>query len=101
MRTTVNTINTEELPQLLDPDTEHTLILPTRNLVLFPGIHIPIQLGRESSVQLAEFAQTSGIPIGVVCQKNPEEEMPALADLYEYGVLVRVLQLISLPNGGF
>ena len=99
MRTTVNTINTEELPQLLDPDTEHTLILPTRNLVLFPGIHIPIQLGRESSVQLAEFAQTSGIPIGVVCQKNPEEEMPALADLYEYGVLVRVLQLISLPNG--
>ena len=55
MRTTVNTINTEELPQLLDPDTEHTLILPTRNLVLFPGIHIPIQLGRESSVQLAEL----------------------------------------------
>ncbi len=99
MRATVNTINTEELPVLLDPNPDHTLILPTRNLVLFPGIHIPIQLGRESSIQLAEFAQASGTPIGVVCQKDPEQEVPQLSDLYEYGVLVRILQLVSLPNG--
>lgn len=99
MRTTVNAINTEELPRLLDPTPEHTLILPTRNLVLFPDIHIPIQLGRETSIKLAEFAQTSGTQIGVVCQLDPEQESPTMSDLYQYGVLVRVLQLVSMPNG--
>ncbi len=74
-------------------------ILATRNLVLFPGVTIPINIGRESSLRLAEYAMEHHIPIGVVCQLNPETEHPQIADLYNVGVIVEVLQMLPLPDG--
>lgn len=84
----VKPLNPQDLP-----------ILPTRNLVLFPGVTIPINIGRESSLRLAEIAMEQHIAVGVVCQLNPETEHPAINDLYNYGVVVEVLQLLPLPDG--
>lgn len=78
---------------------EHTLVMPTRNLVLFPGVALPIQLGRESSVKVAEFARTAGIPVAVICQRSPEIDEPEIDDLYNMGTLARIIDIISLPNG--
>lgn len=85
--------------QLLPLDTTDLPILPTRNLVLFPGVTIPINIGRESSLRLAEYAMEHHIPMGVVCQLNPETEHPGINDLYGVGVVVEVLQLLPLPDG--
>ncbi len=83
-----------------DPDTESLPILPTRNLVLFPGVTIPISLGRASSREVAEMASTEAVPVGIVCQVNPEEENPAVTTgLYHYGVVADVLNIFKLPDG--
>ncbi|MDE7153632.1 MAG: endopeptidase La [Muribaculaceae bacterium] len=79
-------------------DTTDLPILPTRNLVMFPGVTIPINIGRESSLRLAEYAYEHHIPIGVVCQLEPETENPTVADLYDIGVVVEVLQILPLPD---
>lgn len=79
---------------------ETTLILPVRNLVLFPGVVSPIMIGRESSVKLVKKAEKSGTIIGIICQKDPEVEEPSFEDLHEYGVYARVVKLLTMPNGG-
>ena len=85
--------------QLKPLDPTDLPILPTRNLVLFPGVTIPINIGRESSLRLAEYAMEHHVPVGVVCQLNPETEHPSVADLYSVGVIVEVLQMLPLPDG--
>jgi ATP-dependent Lon protease len=74
-------------------------ILPVRNLVLFPGVVSPILIGRESSMTLIRKAEKKGVIIGVVCQHDPEVEVPQLEDLYEYGVYAKVIKQLQLPNG--
>ena len=61
------------------PDPEALKILPTRNLVLFPDLTISFELGRESSLALARHANSLSEPIGIVCQINPDEEMPSIS----------------------
>ncbi|MBD5232641.1 MAG: endopeptidase La [Bacteroidales bacterium] len=83
-----------------EPDYSNLHILPTRNLVLFPGLTINFELGRESSLELATFANTTGTPIGIVCQLDPEEENPAITTgLYKYGVVADVLNIFERPDG--
>ncbi|MDE6276689.1 MAG: endopeptidase La [Muribaculaceae bacterium] len=83
-----------------EPDTSNLYILPTRNLVLFPGVTIPIALGRNSSLELARKATEERLPIGVVCQTDPSEENPGISQgLYKYGVIADVLKVIELPDG--
>ena len=74
-------------------------ILAVRNLVLFPGVVSPILIGRESSMTLIRKAEKQDGMIGVVCQRDPEVESPIRADLYDYGVLAKVLKILTLPNG--
>lgn len=82
------------------PSLDDLPILATRNLVLFPGVTIPISLGRENSVITATTAADSQIPIGIVCQLNPDEERPAVTTgLYKYGVVADVLKVFDLPDG--
>lgn len=73
-------------------------VLPTRNLVLFPGVVFPINLVRESSRRLAEAAENSHIAIGVFCQKDESVTNPKIEDLFEYGVVAQVLKVIPLPD---
>lgn len=75
------------------------LVLPTRNLVLFPGVALPIQLGRKSSITVAEYAKKNNEPIAVFCQLDPEKEDPQPDDLYTIGTLARVVDILDLPNG--
>jgi ATP-dependent Lon protease len=82
-----------------DPNLEDLLILPTRNLVAFPGVHLSLGLGREMSIKVAEFAERNSSPIGIVCQVDPDINNPSLNDIYKYGVIADVLKVIDLPDG--
>lgn len=67
---------------------------------MFPGITLTIDLGRQSSLELARKANEGHFPIGIICQINPSEENPSLTfDLYNYGVICDVLAIIEHPDG--
>ena len=76
-------------------------ILPVRNIVLFPGVVFPILIGRESSKVLIQKAEKKGLMIGVICQLEPDTEVPQLDELYGFGVYAKVMKTLSLPNGNF
>ena len=82
----------EELPEVLP-------ILPLRNTVLFPGIIIPITVGRSKSIKLAQKYSRNNEPIGVVTQKENEVEEPTIDDIYKVGTMARILKYISMPDG--
>lgn len=73
-------------------------VLPTRNLVLFPGIVFPINLVRVASRSVAEYAEKNNIAVAVVCQRDESVNTPTVDDLFEYGVVAQVLKVIPLPN---
>lgn len=79
-------------------DFDRLLLLPTRNLVLFPGVHLSVGLGRETSVRVARYAEENNLRIGVVCQRNPDKEMPRGEDLYESAVIADVIKVLDLPD---
>ena len=74
-------------------------ILPVRNLVLFPGVVSPILIGRDSSKIVIQKAEKKGDFIGIVCQRDPEVDVPLQEDLYRTGVFAKVMKLLTLPNG--
>lgn len=77
-------------------------ILPTRNLMMFPGIVSPIIIGRESSIKLIDAAnKKKGNNIfAIFCQKDTDVEAPGMDDLYEYGVFAKVVRMIEIPGQG-
>ena len=78
---------------------ENVPILAVRNLVLFPGVVSPILIGRDSSKILMQRADKNKSIIGIVCQHDPDVEVPMQEDLYETGVYAKILKLMTLPNG--
>lgn len=81
-------------------DTTDLPILATRNLVLFPGVTIPIAITRDSSLELARRASDEHQPIGIVCQVDPDTESPSVTKgLHRYGVVADVFQVVELPDG--
>ena len=79
-----------------EPDNDSLPILPTRNLVLFPGITVSFELGRPSSEHTARYALEKGVPIGIVCQLNPENDKPSVSTgLQRYGVYADVLNIFE------
>lgn len=80
------------------PDLLQLPLLPTRNLVLFPDVAIPITLGRESSLATAERAERDSSFIGVVCQLDGSDDNPGLKGLFKYGVFAQVLKVLTLPD---
>ena len=74
-------------------------ILAVRNLVLFPGVVSPILIGREASMALIRKAEKNNLLIGVFTQRDPDVEMPIRSDLYDYGVIGKILKTLTLPNG--
>ncbi len=84
----------------IEPMADDLPIIATRNLVLFPGVTIPISLGRENSITTAACAADRQIPVGIVCQLDPEVEKPSVTTgLYKYGVVADVLKVFDLPDG--
>lgn len=75
-------------------------LLVTRDMVMFPGLVLPIELTRDSARTVAHNAEKNETAIGVVCQKDPDVESPsALDQLYTVGVIAQVLKVIELPDG--
>lgn len=89
-----------DMNALLHTPFENTLpALPLRNMMLFPGVVGSVTVGRESSLKLVNQAMKRGSLIAVVAQKDSEVEEPGQDDLYEEGVLARVMRTIDLPGG--
>ncbi len=74
-------------------------ILPIRNIILFPGMVLPITVGRQKSVRLVKKAYKGNRTIGVIAQANPSKEEPLGDDLYKVGTVAHILKMIVLPGG--
>lgn len=85
-------MNKEEIPTELS-------ILPLRNMVLFPGVVIPITAGRDKSIKLINEALEGNKTIGVVAQLNEEVEVPGGNDVYRFGTVAKILKTLKLPDG--
>jgi ATP-dependent Lon protease len=75
------------------------IILPVRNLVLFPGMILPVAIGRESSVAAAQAAVKSDRPIGLLLQRQPDVDSPRAEELYHVGTVAQILRYITTPDG--
>jgi len=84
--------SSEKIPDVIS-------ILPLRNTVLFPGVVIPITVGRAKSVQLINDAYDSGKIIGVVAQKDHKIEHPALDQLNKIGTIAYIVKVLKMPDG--
>lgn len=85
-------MNNESVPEELP-------ILPLRNMVLFPGVVIPITAGRDRSIKLLEAANKANKVIGIVAQKDESIEEPGANDLHKTGVVARILRILKMPDG--
>ncbi len=74
-------------------------LLPLRNTVLFPGVIIPITVGREKSIKLVRDAYKGNKTIGAVAQKEMEVDHPSLKDLYRVGTVAQILKILEMPDG--
>ena len=74
-------------------------ILPLRNTVLFPGVIIPINIGREKSLKLIRDSYRQNAMIGVIAQKDTNTENPGLQDLYQIGTVATILKILEMPDG--
>ena len=82
----------EEVPEALP-------LLSLRNTVLFPGVVIPITVGRDRSIRLVKEAHKHEQRIGVVSQKNDDIEVPNGEDLNEVGTVAKVIKMLRMPDG--
>jgi ATP-dependent Lon protease len=82
-----------EIPDLLP-------ILPLKNTVLFPGVVLPITVGRDKSIQAVKAAYSSDKLIGVVAQKNGNIEDPSPEDLCKIGTVAKIVKMIKMQDGG-
>ncbi|MFM7645247.1 MAG: endopeptidase La [Sphingomonadales bacterium] len=84
--------------EIVVPDT--IALLPLRNTVLFPGVVLPITVGRDKSIRAVMDAYKADKLIGVVAQKDSAVEDPAVTDLERIGTIARIVKLIKMPDGG-
>src|SRR6201996_4035464 len=75
-------------------------ILPLRNTVLFPGVALPITVGRDKSIKAVHDAYKADKLIGVLAQKDSTVEDPAATDLERIGTIAKVIKQIKMPDGG-
>ncbi len=99
----------DDLIQMINPEQETDLkaedlpeelaILPIKNTVLFPGVVIPITVGRQKSIKLVKKAYQGNRIIGVLPQKNAQQEEPTIDDIYRIGTVARIIKMLVLPDG--
>ncbi len=75
------------------------VILAVRNMVMFPGIVVPIAIGRERSVSAAQYAVKMEQPIGILMQHDPQAHAPEAADLSKIGTIASILRYVTTPDG--
>lgn len=101
--------DSDDLIQMINPEQDSDLkpedladalsILPIKNTVLFPGVVIPITVGRQKSIRLVKKAYQGNRIIGVLAQRNSQAEEPGIDDLYRTGTVARIIKMLVLPDG--
>ncbi len=94
----INENDNDQDKNLVIPDT--LALLPLRNTVLFPGVVLPITVGRDKSIKAVNDAYKGDKLIGVLAQKDPNIEEPELKDLCGTGTVAKIVKLIKMPDGG-
>src|SRR5215813_1999809 len=76
------------------------IIVPVRNIVLFPGVVAPITIARPKSIAAAQQALREQRQIGILLQRNADVDDPAPDDLYRVGTVANIVRYITAPDGG-
>ena len=93
-------LTTEEDEDVIDASIpEELAILTLRNTVLFPGVVIPITVGRDMSIKLVNDAYKNGKTIAVVGQKDLDQESPAPSDIHSIGTVGHIMKVLRMPDG--
>ncbi len=95
---TVEQINIDASMFSQGPDLDRLILMPTKNMVLFPDVTISLALTRPNTEKIARAACEGRYPVGIVCQNDPEEEWPKMSGLYRWGVVADILKVIQLPD---
>src|SRR4030095_6867395 len=90
--------SSSDAPQLELPQGA-IILLPTRNAVLFPGIVVPLTLGRPQSIAGAQAAAQGDRPVGVLLQTDPAIDAPRLEHLHRVGTVAEILRYVTAPDG--
>jgi len=85
--------------QVDPPADARVIVVPVRNMVLFPGVVLPVVIGRERSVRAVQEAVRRQAPIAVVLQRDESIEHPRLSDLHAVGTLAEVMRYLTAPDG--
>ena len=84
----------------LPPIPEDAIVLvPVRNVVLFPGVVVPLSLGRVRTIAAAQEAARTQRPLGVIVQRNPADEDPAPDQLHDVGTVAGIMRYVTAPDG--
>ena len=90
----------EDEKRMIDAQLPEELpIMALRNAVLFPGVVIPITVGRNKTIRLIKDAYKKGMDIGVITQRDAKVEEPMQADLFEIGTIAQVMKTLQMPDG--
>lgn len=74
-------------------------LLPLKNMVLFPGVVLPVTIGREKSINAVNVSENSSQNIAVIAQRDTNVEDPGFDDLNRVGVVAKILRIINMPDG--
>ena len=86
--------------ELMNVDVPDILpILPLRNTVMFPGVVMPITVGRQKSLQLVQEVYRGNRLLGTIAQKDGSVDDPAQSDLYQLGTVAQILKILEMPDG--
>src|SRR5438034_6774968 len=89
----------EASTQQKQPPADALIILPVRRVVLFPGLVMPLTIGRPASIAAAQEAVKGERPIGIVLQTDPDLEDPAPEELHQVGTTAQILRYVTAPDG--
>ena len=89
----------EDFFELEEVEVENITILALRNMVLFPGVVMPVSVGRKKSLVAIRNAYKKGKHLGVFTQKDTKIENPQFDDLYHIGVVAQIIKILEMPDG--
>ena len=87
------------IEDLLKTEKIKTPLLPLRDIVIFPGMVVPLFIGREKSINALKYALSEEKEIFLATQKNAVMDEPRQKDIYSFGTIATVLQLLKMPDG--
>ncbi|MBK8562235.1 MAG: endopeptidase La [Saprospiraceae bacterium] len=93
------TIEEEDELSIKDPYPEVLPVLALKNTVLFPGVVIPITVGRDKSIRAVQKAYDHHRIVAVLSQRDSKVENPSVHEMYDVGTLARIIKLIRMPDG--